>query len=60
MALDDLYREVILDHYRNPRNRAEIDAYLKSKSDKKRVKAKAREWIAARGGNVCDGGVGGR
>ena len=26
MALDDLYREVILDHYRNPRNRAEIDA----------------------------------
>ena len=25
MALDDLYREVILDHYRNPRNRAEID-----------------------------------
>lgn len=34
-------------------NRDEIDAYLKSKSDKKRVKAKAREWIAARGGDVC-------
>lgn len=37
-------------------NRAEIDAYLKSKSDKKRVKAKARDWIAARGGNVCEVG----
>jgi len=26
MALDELYREVILDHYRNPRNRQPIDA----------------------------------
>lgn len=26
MALEDLYREVILDHYRNPRNRAPLDA----------------------------------
>ncbi|HEU4320484.1 MAG TPA: SUF system NifU family Fe-S cluster assembly protein [Acidimicrobiia bacterium] len=26
MALEDLYREVILDHYRNPRNRGHIDA----------------------------------
>ena len=26
MALEDLYREVILDHYRNPRNRGQIDA----------------------------------
>jgi nitrogen fixation NifU-like protein len=24
MSLEDLYREVILDHYRNPRNRAEL------------------------------------
>lgn len=24
MSLDELYREVILDHYRNPRNRAEL------------------------------------
>ena len=26
MALEDLYREVILDHYRNPRNRGQLDA----------------------------------
>ena len=26
MALDDLYREIILDHYRNPRNRGELAA----------------------------------
>jgi nitrogen fixation NifU-like protein len=26
MALEELYREVILDHYRNPRNRARLDA----------------------------------
>ena len=26
MALEDLYREVILDHYRNPRNRGQIEA----------------------------------
>jgi nitrogen fixation NifU-like protein len=26
MALEELYREVILDHYRNPRNRAELGA----------------------------------
>ncbi len=26
MALEELYREVILDHYRNPRNRVELDA----------------------------------
>lgn len=25
MALDELYREVILDHYRNPRNRIPLD-----------------------------------
>ena len=25
MALDELYREVILDHYRNPRNRGHLD-----------------------------------
>ena len=25
MALDELYREVILDHYRNPRNRRPLD-----------------------------------
>ena len=25
MSLEDLYREVILDHYRNPRNRAPLD-----------------------------------
>ena len=25
MALEELYREVILDHYRNPRNRAPLD-----------------------------------
>jgi len=26
MSLDDLYREVILDHYRNPRNKRSLDA----------------------------------
>jgi len=26
MALEDLYREVILDHYRNPRNRGHLDS----------------------------------
>lgn len=26
MALEELYREVILDHYRNPRNRGTLDA----------------------------------
>ena len=26
MALEDLYREVILDHYRNPRNQGHLDA----------------------------------
>lgn len=26
MPLEDLYREVILDHYRNPRNRGRIDS----------------------------------
>jgi nitrogen fixation NifU-like protein len=26
MALEELYREVILDHYRNPRNRGHIDS----------------------------------
>jgi len=25
-GLEDLYREIILDHYRNPRNRGELDA----------------------------------
>jgi len=25
-ALEDLYREIILDHYRNPRNRGELEA----------------------------------
>jgi nitrogen fixation NifU-like protein len=25
MGLDDLYREIILDHYRSPRNRGELD-----------------------------------
>ena len=25
MALEELYREVILDHYRNPRNRGHLD-----------------------------------
>lgn len=34
--------------------RDEIDAYLKSRSDKDRVKAKARQWIAAKGGEVCE------
>ena len=24
--LDDLYREIILDHYRSPRNRGELDS----------------------------------
>ncbi len=24
MGLEDLYREIILDHYRNPRNRGEL------------------------------------
>ena len=24
-GLEDLYREIILDHYRNPRNRGELD-----------------------------------
>ena len=31
----------------------EIDAYLKSRDDKDRVKAKARAWIDARGGDTC-------
>ena len=26
MALEELYREVILDHYRNPRNRGQLDS----------------------------------
>ena len=26
MALEDLYREIILDHYRSPRNRGELDS----------------------------------
>ena len=26
MSLDNLYREVILDHYKNPRNRGELDS----------------------------------
>ena len=26
MGLEDLYREIILDHYRSPRNRGELDA----------------------------------
>ena len=26
MSLDDLYREVILDHYRNPRNKHDLEA----------------------------------
>ena len=26
MSLEELYREVILDHYRNPRNRAKLDS----------------------------------
>ena len=26
MSLEDLYREVILDHYRNPRNKGHLDA----------------------------------
>lgn len=26
MSLEDLYREVILDHYRNPRNRGHLDS----------------------------------
>lgn len=26
MSLDDLYREVILDHYQNPRNRGQLEA----------------------------------
>ena len=26
MSLEDLYREVILDHYQNPRNRGQLDA----------------------------------
>ena len=26
MALEELYREVILDHYRNPRNRGRLDS----------------------------------
>ncbi len=26
MSLEDLYREVILDHYRNPRNKGALDA----------------------------------
>jgi NifU-like protein involved in Fe-S cluster formation len=25
MAFDDLYQEIILDHYRNPRNAAKLD-----------------------------------
>ena len=25
-GLEDLYREIILDHYRNPRNRGELEA----------------------------------
>jgi nitrogen fixation NifU-like protein len=25
-GLEDLYREIILDHYRTPRNRGELDA----------------------------------
>lgn len=27
MALEDLYREVILDHYKNPRNRGHLDRF---------------------------------
>src|SRR4051794_20986204 len=26
MGLEDLYREIILDHYRNPRNRGELES----------------------------------
>ena len=26
-GLEDLYREIILDHYRNPRNRGELERF---------------------------------
>lgn len=35
-------------------SRDEIDAYLKSKADKERVKGKARAWLAARGARPGD------
>lgn len=28
MALDDIYKEVILDHYKNPRNKRELDGVV--------------------------------
>lgn len=37
-------------------SRAEIEDYLESREDKKRVKAKAREWLAARGQDICEVG----
>ena len=30
MALDDIYKEVILDHYKNPRNKREIEGATRS------------------------------
>lgn len=32
-GLDDLYKEIILDHYRNPRNRGELDSPPAHRSD---------------------------
>jgi nitrogen fixation NifU-like protein len=59
--LDDLYRELILDHYRAPRNRgkpagatAEADGYNPLCGDEIQV------WVAVKDGKIEDAGFAGR
>ena len=55
-GLEDLYREIILDHYRNPRNRGELEAppAVRSEGFNPLCGDEVQVFLAVRGGVVED------
>ena len=43
-GLEDLYREIILDHYRNPKNRGELEALRGVVRFPVRIKCATLSW----------------
>ena len=55
MALDDIYKEVILDHYKNPRNKHEIaDAELSGSQNNPLCGDEITVFVTQRDGNVAE------
>ncbi|HET8526590.1 MAG TPA: SUF system NifU family Fe-S cluster assembly protein [Actinomycetota bacterium] len=55
MALDELYKEVILDHYKNPRNKREIpDAALRRSKNNPLCGDEITVFVSEDGGMITD------